>query len=126
MAIVCVSIGDKLLKEADSLQDELGFSGRSEVLRAGLRALIAESREAKPAKGRIKSVLLVVHGRESEGKVAEASHGFADIITAQMHSDLKGKCLEIFIIDGEASRVRKFYGAARSNKDVSYAKLVTP
>ena len=34
MAIISVSLSDKLLSEIDHLKDEIGFSGRSEVIRA--------------------------------------------------------------------------------------------
>ncbi|MBV1768341.1 MAG: ribbon-helix-helix domain-containing protein, partial [Methanobacterium sp.] len=34
MAIISISLNDKLLEEIDALKDEMGFSGRSDVIRA--------------------------------------------------------------------------------------------
>ncbi|MEM4196388.1 MAG: nickel-responsive regulator 1, partial [Methanothermobacter sp.] len=40
--------------------------------------------------------------------VTEIKHDYEDIISTQIHSHLKdGKCLELFIIEGESSRVRE-------------------
>nr|WP_243687297.1 ribbon-helix-helix protein, CopG family [Methanobacterium formicicum] len=47
MAIISVSLGDKLLEEIDALKDEIGFSGRSEIFRASTRLLIADNDEKK-------------------------------------------------------------------------------
>jgi CopG family nickel-responsive transcriptional regulator len=42
--IISMSLTSELLDEIDTLQGELGFSGRSEVIRAGIRMLLADSR----------------------------------------------------------------------------------
>ncbi|MGH9991312.1 MAG: CopG family ribbon-helix-helix protein, partial [Nitrososphaera sp.] len=40
MTIVSVSLNDDILSEIDKLQKALGFSGRSEIVRAGIRNLL--------------------------------------------------------------------------------------
>ncbi|MCD6036624.1 MAG: putative nickel-responsive regulator 1, partial [Nitrososphaeraceae archaeon] len=45
MAIVSISLNQEILSEIDKLQNVLGFSGRSEIVRAGIRNLLAEERE---------------------------------------------------------------------------------
>ena len=47
MTIISVSLSEKLLKEIDDLKEELGFSGRSEVIRTSTRMLIADYQEKK-------------------------------------------------------------------------------
>ena len=45
MVIVSVSLSEKLLEEIDSIKNEMGFSGRSDVIRSSTRMLIADNRE---------------------------------------------------------------------------------
>lgn len=52
MVIVSVSLSKKLLKDIDSIQNEMGFSGRSDVIRASARMLIADNREKSAKIGR--------------------------------------------------------------------------
>ena len=40
MTIVSVSLNEDILHEMDKLQKALGFSGRSEIIRAGIRNLL--------------------------------------------------------------------------------------
>ena len=47
MAIISISLSEQLLQEIDQLKDETGFSGRSDVIRASARLLIADSQDKK-------------------------------------------------------------------------------
>jgi len=125
--IISVSLSESLLEEVSRIQREMGFSGRSEVIRAGLRRLIAERRELERMRGRINSILLVVHEREDEDIVNRIKHEFDDIINTQLHSHLKReKCLEIFILDGEAERIREIVDRFETCGKMEYVNLIIP
>ena len=125
--IISVSLSENLLEEVSRIQREMGFSGRSEVIRAGLRRLIAEHRKLERMRGRINSILLVVHEREDEDIVNRIKHEFDDIINTQLHSHLKrNKCLEIFILDGDAERIREIVECFETCGKMEYVKLVVP
>jgi len=125
--IISVSLSESLLEEVSRIQREMGFSGRSEVIRAGLRRLIAEHRERKRLSGRINSILLVVHEREDEDIVNKIKHEFDDIINTQLHSHLKReKCLEIFILDGDAERIREIVDRFETCGKMEYVNLIVP
>ncbi|MBM3229661.1 CopG family ribbon-helix-helix protein [Candidatus Parvarchaeota archaeon] len=127
MPIISVSVDDKTLEELKQLERELDFSGRSDAIRAGIRKLISENNERKRMKGKTKAVLLVVHSQDDEDKANGAKHQFEDIIGMQIHSDMGGgKCLEIFVMDGDAKRVQDFVGQMQSNKGIENLKLVLP
>ena len=122
-----MSVDEKTLAEMGRLQERMGFSGRSEVMRAGVRKLAAENREVAGLSGKIKSVLLMVHSESAEEKATEVKHSFEDIIATQVHTNLaSGKCLEIFVLDGKAERVREMVKKAQANKKVEYLKLIVP
>ena len=125
--IISVSLSENLLEEISRIQMEMGFSGRSEVVRAGLRKLIAERKERERLSGRINSILLVVHDREDEDIVNKIKHEFDDVINTQLHSHLRGeKCLEIFILDGEAERIREIVDCFETCGKMEYVKLIIP
>ncbi len=124
-AIVSLSLGEELLAEMDRLQGELGFSGRSELVRSGIKMLLNDRKEKGELKGEIEAILLVVHGEQKESGITEMKHKFDDVIKTDIHSNLKnGKCLEVFILNGDAEKIRKFYMFAQTNKKIDYTKLV--
>jgi CopG family nickel-responsive transcriptional regulator len=123
--IVSVSLNDDILGELDKLQKELGFSGRSEIVRAGLRSLIAEERERKNLMGDIHAVMLVVHDERSDNEVNEMGHSFDKIITTHIHSKTdREKCLEIFMLKGEAQEVNDMVNRFKTNRKMDHVRLM--
>ncbi|MCX8175642.1 MAG: CopG family ribbon-helix-helix protein [Candidatus Bathyarchaeota archaeon] len=123
--IISISLNEDLVKEMDEVQKEFGFSGRSEVVRAGIRMLIADSREKKKLVGEINSILLLVHNQEVEDTVTTIKHEFEDIICTQIHSHLKdGKCLEVFILNGDAERIKQLTNSFQVCGKMEYVKLI--
>ncbi len=125
MAVISVSLTDEILKEIDKLQKELGFSGRSEVMRAGARMLLADNREKEALEGRLNSVLLLIHAQKVEDTVTEVKHDFEDVISTQIHNHLReDKCLEVFILEGEASRIKQLVKLFKTSGRMDYVKLI--
>ena len=123
--IISISLNEELLKEIDRVQKEFGFSGRSEVIRAGIRMLIADNKEKEKLIGTINSILLLVHNQEVEDTVTEIKHKFEDIINTQIHSHLKDdKCLEVFILNGDAERIKQLIKLFQVCGKMEYIKLV--
>ena len=58
LTIVSISLNNDILTEIDKLQKVLGFSGRSEIVRAGLRNLLAEEKDRQDLSGDLFAVLL--------------------------------------------------------------------
>jgi len=125
MTIISVSLNEKLLDELNKLQNEMGFSGRSEVIRAGARMLLADNKEKETLEGDINSILVLIHTQESEDKVTEIKHDFEDIINTQIHSHLKDhKCLELFILDGNGQRMKELSDIFYTCRKMDYVKLI--
>ena len=125
MPIVSISLNEKLLEEIDNIKNEIGFSGRSEVIRASARMLIADNKEKRDLKGEINSILVLIHNQEVEDKVTEIKHDFEDIINTQIHSHLKeNKCMEIFILDGSADRIKELAKMFQISRKLDYVKLI--
>jgi CopG family nickel-responsive transcriptional regulator len=125
MTIISVSLSDGLLAEIDKLQKDLEFSGRSEVIRAGARMLIADSKEKEKLEGRLNFVLLLVHAQKAEDAVTEIKHEFEDIISTQIHNHLReDKCLEVFILKGDAARIKELVRLFQTTGKMDYVKLI--
>jgi CopG family nickel-responsive transcriptional regulator len=125
MVIVSISLNDTVLKEIDRIQNTFGYSGRSEVIRAGVRLLISESKEIDKIMGNINSILLLVHSQEMEDVVTEIKHKFEDITNTQIHSHLReNNCLEVFVLEGNADRIKEMVRLFQTNRKIEYAKLI--
>lgn len=126
MTIISISLSEKLLKEIDGLKEELGFSGRSEVIRTSTRMLIADNQEKKTLQGNLNSILILIHHQNAEDQVTEIKHDFEDIINTQVHTHLKDdKCMEIFIMEGDAQRMITLWKLFQANRKMDYVKLIS-
>jgi CopG family nickel-responsive transcriptional regulator len=124
MPVISLSVNEKMLTDIDTIQGEFGFSGRSEVIRAGIRMLIADIKDREGLTGTVNSVLLLIHDQNVEHIVTEIKHDFEDITSTQIHNHLQGgKCLEIFILDGDADRIKQLLKLFQVSGKMDYVKL---
>jgi len=125
MAIISISVNEKMLEEIDKAQKNLGFSGRSEAIRAGIRMLLEDAKEKDLLSGRVRGVLLLTHEHEVEDFVTRVKHNYLDIIYTQIHNRFKeNRCLELFILDGEAERIRELTKEFQRNEAIDHVKLI--
>ena len=125
MPIVSISLNDEILTELDKLQSSLGFSGRSEAIRAGIRTFVSEEKQKADLSGSIHAILLVVHNDEFDHVVSGITHNFEDLITTHLHSKIeKEKCMELFVINGEAEKISTITKDFQTNKNMDTVKLV--
>jgi CopG family nickel-responsive transcriptional regulator len=125
MPIVSISLNDEILTELDKLQKSMGFSGRSEAIRAGIRSFVSEEKQKSDLSGDIHAILLVVHNDEFDHIVSGITHNFEDLITTHLHSKIeKEKCMELFVIDGDAEKISTITKDFQTNKNMDTVKLV--
>ena len=68
----------------------------------------------------------MIHKQGSEDKVTEIKHDFEDIIETQIHSHLKeDKCLELFILEGDAKRMHTLTKMFQTTRKMDYVRLIT-
>ena len=126
MPIVSISLTEEILKEIDSLQKNLGFSGRSDAIRAGIRSFVSEEKQKENLSGNVNAILLVVHNDEYDNQVNGIKHSYEDLITTHLHSKMEGdKCMELFMLKGEADSVSSITKDFQINKRMDTVKLVT-
>ena len=125
MTIVSISLNEEILSELDKLQSTMGFSGRSEAIRAGIRSFVSEEKQNSNLSGNIHAILLVVHNDEFDQLVSGITHNFEDLITTHLHSKIdKETCMELFVIDGDAEQVTTMTQDFHRNKNMDTVQLV--
>jgi CopG family nickel-responsive transcriptional regulator len=125
MTIISLSLNKTILEEIDRLQEEHGYSGRSELIRAGLRLLISESKNSENIIGEIKAILILIHNHDDEQVVSNIKHKFKGVTKTQIHSHFgEEKCLEIFVLEGEAKNIKEMVRLFQTSKKMDLIKLI--
>ncbi len=125
MPIVSISLNDEILKQIDNLQSTMGFSGRSDAIRAGIRSFVSEEKQKQDLTGEVNAILLVVHNDEYDNEVNGIKHSYEDLITMHLHNKIDGeKCMELFILKGESEKVTEITKNFQINKKMDTIKLV--
>ncbi|MBS3144152.1 CopG family ribbon-helix-helix protein [Candidatus Woesearchaeota archaeon] len=125
MTIISMSLPDDLLQEIDQLQTALGFTGRSEIIRAGLRSLLTEHKTQAHLKGKVEGVLLVTHKDQHSKEVSALRHEYRDLIKTHFHTHLANEhCLETFMVQGDATLIKKLLQKLQTSKKIDFVKLI--
>ncbi|MFZ0224430.1 MAG: CopG family ribbon-helix-helix protein [Candidatus Nitrosopolaris sp.] len=125
MTIVSVSLNRTILDDMDKLQKSHGFSGRSELVRAGIRNLLSEERKRQDLSGMLHALFLAVHDEDSDEEVTEMRHVYDKLINTHMHSKIdRDRCLEIFLIRGDAYEVKEMTKKFQANKNMDNVQLI--
>ena len=125
MPIVSISLNSTIFLEIDNIQKEMGFSGRSETIRAAVRMMVADRREKDDLTGFIDATLMVIHDEKYVEGVSKIWHDHQSLIKTQVHNHLENnKCLEIFVLKGDAKSIRRMVDDFQVNKNLDYVKLI--
>ncbi|WP_458719950.1 CopG family ribbon-helix-helix protein [Candidatus Nitrosocosmicus sp. R] len=125
MPIISISLNENIIQELDKLQKFLGFSGRSEIVRASVRNLLLEEKRIDELSGVLHSVLLVIHDEKSDQEISEIRHGFDKIINTHIHNKIdEDRCLEIFVLYGDAREIKNITKKFQGNRKMDQVRLV--
>src|SRR5438093_10530380 len=106
MPIVSISLNEDILSEIDRMQKTMGFSGRSEIIRAGIRNLISEEKQRGSLSGFIHAILMIIHDEDSEQIVTGIKHNYEDLIGTHLHSKVDGnRCTELSLLNANAAKI---------------------
>lgn len=127
MSVVSVSLNDTLLEDIDDFMDEQGFTGRSEVMRTAVRALLRDRKDIADLEGTVDAVVIVTHEDENSGEIDDIQHDYQETITTQLHNHMdEHKCLEVFMLHGDAEKVKELYNNFQASDKVEQAKIIVP
>lgn len=125
MAIISMSLDEKLLSEIDHVQADLKLSTRSQAIRSGLQLLLQEYKAEASLKGNIHAVLVVIHQTKSEDRVSKSLHDFDDLIKTHVHNHLTDeRCLELLVLHGSADKIREMVQTVKQKAKPLATKLL--
>jgi CopG family transcriptional regulator, nickel-responsive regulator len=125
LTIVSVSLNEEILTEMSKLQKSLGFTGRSEIIRASVRSMLSEEKKKEDLIGDVHAIFLVTHDEKSDDQINEMGHTYDKLINTHLHSKIdKDRCLEIFVLKGDANLIRDMTKRFQSNKKMGNVKLI--
>lgn len=123
-----ISIDQRLLERFDALLSDKGYVNRSEAIRDLIRAALVEEDWARDDKEMVGTVTLVYdhHTRDLADKLTEQQHSHHEAIVSALHVHLDAHhCLEVVIVRGRASDVKRLADELIGTKGVKHGKLVT-
>ncbi len=125
MPIVSLSLPEQMVKAMDEIQDSIGFSGRSELVRAAIRLLLEDTRHKDALTGRSDAVIVVGHAKEDEEPVTRLKHRFEEIVKTHVHCKVSHEdCIEVFILAGEGKQIAAMAKEFEKEKKIRSVKLI--
>jgi CopG family transcriptional regulator, nickel-responsive regulator len=124
--IISISLKQEALDELETLQ-QLGYTGRSEAIRAAIRALSQEQRERSKLQGHVDAILIITYAEKHTKEIQELQHRSGHLVKTKLHNHLENhKCVEILVVNGEGARVTELAQALQTHKGVDLIRLVVP
>lgn len=123
-----VSMEDDLLARFDGLIREKGYSNRSEAIRDLVRTELVKTEWSDPHAEVVGTVTVVYehHEHELANTLAELQHAHHESIVCTTHVHLDAhNCLEVIVVRGESSSVRRIADSLISTRGVKHGRLVS-
>ena len=121
-----VAIDSDLLEKFDHLIADRGYTNRSEAFRDLIRDELVEKAWEAPNSEVVGTVTLVYdhHVRMLSDKLTDLQHDHFHHILSTLHVHLDhDNCLEVLVVRGKASAVKKIADALISTKGVKHGRL---
>ena len=126
MPIVSLSLPDQMLAAMNEIQESVGFSGRSELVRAAIRLLLDDTRQKSALVGMTTAVIVVSHSMNDEEPVTRLKHKFEDIVKTHVHCKVSHEdCVELFVLAGDGQQVASMSKEFERERKIRSVKLLT-
>ena len=126
VARISVSLPQKLLSQYDEMVEEKGYDDRSPAIADMMRAQLVEHRH-KTGSGEIAGTITLVydhHTQHVQEALTEIQHDHHEVIVSTMHVHLDHhNCLEVLVVRGKASLIKKIADELIAAKGVKHGKL---
>lgn len=126
LARIGVAIDSDLLASFDALISQRSYTNRSEAFRDMIREALLETAGESPDSVVVGTITMVYdhHVRLLSDKLVDMQHDHHDLVLSTLHVHLDHhNCLEVLIVRGKSSAVRKLADALISTKGVRHGKL---
>ena len=125
MAIVSLSLPEQMVQAMDQIQRSMGFSGRSELVRAAVRLMLDDEREKARLSGTVSGLLVVTHDQDREGPVTALKHKYEEVIRTHVHTKTSStNCVELFIVQGPAREIVEMGNSFKAEDKMKSSKFI--
>ncbi|MFZ5737309.1 CopG family transcriptional regulator [Rhodopseudomonas thermotolerans] len=125
---VTITLDDDLMEKLDTIIAARGYQNRSEAIRDLARIGIQQT-AAETTSGHCVGAMVYTYDhakRGLPGKLTQSFHHHHELSRATMHVHLDhDQCLEVTILDGNASELQHFADHIFAERGVRYGRLVT-
>lgn len=122
-----VSLEPALLKKFDGLLKRKGYASRSEAVRDLVRQALNEEGISSP-KGNVVGTLTLLYDHDAShlsDRMTHLQHEYHQLISSTTHIHIDHhRCLEVLVVSGKASQIRKMADSIRALKGVLQGELV--
>ncbi len=126
MTVVSLSLPQKMVEDMDEIQKSVGFTGRSELVRAALRLLLEDTHQKDALTGVASAVVVVGHDKEDEEPVTRLKHKYEDIVKTHVHCKVSHEdCIEVFVLAGEGEEIARMAKEFERERKIRSVKLLT-
>ena len=120
MPVVSVSLPEDVVDAMDHTIEATGAKGRSELVRAALRAYTAP----RTPEGHVHGSITVAYAHGDEARISEVRHAFHDVVLSMMHTHCDpGQCMDVLLVGGDAARVTLLQTTLERMRPVQRAAL---
>jgi CopG family transcriptional regulator, nickel-responsive regulator len=126
VARVSISLEDSLLGQFESFRATHGYPSRSEAVKSLIRQAFIEEewQKGKDVAGTI-SIVYDHHKRGITGKLVDVQHDFGNLIVCTQHIHLDHhNCMEVIVVRGRATEIRKLLTRLESVKGIKHSSLM--
>ena len=125
MPIVSLSLPDQMVEAMDRIQESVGFSGRSELVRAAIRLLLEDTKAKDGLSGMANAVIVVGHARDDEEPVTRLKHKYEAIVRTHVHVKVSHEdCVEVFVLAGEGKDIASMTKEFEKERKIRSVKLL--
>lgn len=124
--IISISLNKDMIEQMNTIQKDMNFSGRSEIVRAGLRTLIEEYNSLYALSGIVEGTLIVTHKEEYNDEFSKIKHTAPhDCVKTHLHHELENHlCMEILLFRGDSKYLQALYQQFVSSRKIGSVKVV--
>ena len=125
MPIISLSLPDQMVRAMDQIQESVGFSGRSELVRAAIRLLLEDTRAKDALSGEANALIVVGHARDDEDPVTRLKHKYEDIVRTHVHVKVSHQdCVEVFVLSGDGKEIGSMTKEFEKERKIRSVKLL--
>nr|AGF93021.1 transcriptional regulator NikR, CopG family [uncultured organism] len=109
MSVISVSIPSDLLEKLKKVEEEEGYSNRSELMRESVRDYLNEYRKRRNREGEAIGFLSIMYGLEDKNcseKIDEIHHQNDELVEGSLHLHFDDKnCFDIWMVKGRVKEI---------------------